>query len=226
MSNQHLFKKFLLEGRQLPQLSQVYHHIYFRDLNEQLIAANQEMLHYFEIPFFNEMQAIPYDQIIDEPLILSDIRKNDTDVLSSGKIKLVNEKLLSGTDFLSIKTPLYNESKVIGLCGITLSFSSSNLSDFTDVLVEVNKLFQNPSLDKEFDKLNSTFLINKPKLTSREQDCLYFYMKGFSSKETAEKLNLSPRTIEYYIDNIKSKLGVGKRSELIKRALHFYPELA
>lgn len=225
MCTQHLFKKFLLEGCRVPQLSQIYHHIYFRDLNEQLIAANQEMFHYFDAPFFKSETSIPYNQIIHDPSILAAILINDKHVLSSGKIALVNEKLLGGVDFLSIKTPIYAENNIMGLCGITLNFNTSNLTCFADVLVEINKLFQNPAINKELDKLGSDSLTTKPKLTSREQDCLYFYVKGYSSKEIAEKLRLSPRTIECHINNIKSKLGVNKRSELISLSLKCYPEL-
>lgn len=51
-------------------------------------------------------------------------------------------------------------------------------------------------------------------LTTREKSCLSWFLKGRSASETAKKLFLSPRTVEHYIDNIKNKCGVSKKSDL------------
>ena len=52
-------------------------------------------------------------------------------------------------------------------------------------------------------------------LTKREVDCLSKLVMGYTAKETARSLNLSPRTIETYLLNIKAKLGCCRRSEII-----------
>lgn len=60
-------------------------------------------------------------------------------------------------------------------------------------------------------------------LTLREQECLYFYVHGKSPREISSILFLSHRTIEQYLQNIKIKLNVINKSELIEKALHrFY----
>lgn len=51
-------------------------------------------------------------------------------------------------------------------------------------------------------------------LTEREKSCLSWFLRGRSASETAKKLFLSPRTIEHYLDNIKNKCGVTKKSDL------------
>jgi DNA-binding NarL/FixJ family response regulator len=38
-------------------------------------------------------------------------------------------------------------------------------------------------------------------------------------KQIAQKLNLSPRTVEHYIDTIKGKLNCYSRDELVTKAL-------
>ena len=44
-------------------------------------------------------------------------------------------------------------------------------------------------------------------LSERERQCLKLFLLGKSAKETAIDLSLSPRTIEFYFENIKNKLA-------------------
>ena len=52
-------------------------------------------------------------------------------------------------------------------------------------------------------------------LTEREAQCIYHLMHGGTLKSTAHKLNLSPRTVEFYINNIKDRIGIRKKKDLI-----------
>ena len=56
-----------------------------------------------------------------------------------------------------------------------------------------------------------------PFLTMREQECIFYVTKGFTFVEIAQKLLISPRTVETHITNIKNKLNVKTRAELIVR---------
>jgi DNA-binding CsgD family transcriptional regulator len=62
-----------------------------------------------------------------------------------------------------------------------------------------------------FNCNNNIICINK-----REIDVLLQLAQGCSMKEVALVLHLSPRTVETYIQNIKIKSGLRKRSDLIK----------
>jgi DNA-binding NarL/FixJ family response regulator len=53
-------------------------------------------------------------------------------------------------------------------------------------------------------------------LTLREEEICIFLAQGFSVRLTAEKLDLSPKTIEAHKANIMSKLGVKNQNELVK----------
>lgn len=53
-------------------------------------------------------------------------------------------------------------------------------------------------------------------LSARELICLVHLVRGRTAKEIAQLLNLSPRTIEHYINVIKVRFGVQNKSELIK----------
>lgn len=51
-------------------------------------------------------------------------------------------------------------------------------------------------------------------LTLREVQCLYFISIGLSSKAIANKLNLSSRTVETYVEKLKFKLNIDKKKGL------------
>lgn len=52
-------------------------------------------------------------------------------------------------------------------------------------------------------------------LTMREHQCIQYLLQGLSNKDIAAKLCLSPRTVEAYLDNIKTKLYCKNKIELI-----------
>lgn len=55
-------------------------------------------------------------------------------------------------------------------------------------------------------------------LTPREQEVMRLLAEGFSSKAVAEKLFISPKTVENHRANIMSKLGLHSTIELIRYA--------
>ncbi len=51
-------------------------------------------------------------------------------------------------------------------------------------------------------------------LTKRERVSLAHYLTGGTTQQVAEKLHISPRTLEKHLENAKGKLGITTRSEL------------
>lgn len=51
-------------------------------------------------------------------------------------------------------------------------------------------------------------------LSERERDCIKYLLLGKTAKETACYMKLSFRTVEYYFENIKDKLGCFTKREL------------
>lgn len=56
-------------------------------------------------------------------------------------------------------------------------------------------------------------------LSRRELECVELLLKGMSAKETARKLGLSPRTVEFYFETIKTKLSCQTKQEVFAAAL-------
>ena len=63
---------------------------------------------------------------------------------------------------------------------------------------------------------NQGFALNTQDLSSREQQCLYLLAHGHTAKTIAKSLKLSPRTIYFYIENMKKKIGHYKKNELVE----------
>lgn len=55
-------------------------------------------------------------------------------------------------------------------------------------------------------------------LTQREQEVMRLVAEGLTSKEVAEKLYVSPKTVENHRTNIMQKLGLHSRMELVRYA--------
>lgn len=53
-------------------------------------------------------------------------------------------------------------------------------------------------------------------LTRRELECLHMIANGYTAKETGKLLNISPRTVEDYVANIKLKLRYNTMAQAIK----------
>lgn len=56
-------------------------------------------------------------------------------------------------------------------------------------------------------------------LSSREREVLRQTAAGFTSAEIAEKLEISPKSVETYRARLMKKLGITHRSELVRLAL-------
>ncbi len=57
-------------------------------------------------------------------------------------------------------------------------------------------------------------------LTARQEECLFFLVRGKSIKEIARIMCICERTVEEYIALLKEKLGCDNRSQLIEKALN------
>jgi|SRR5579885_1068174 DNA-binding NarL/FixJ family response regulator len=55
--------------------------------------------------------------------------------------------------------------------------------------------------------------------TTREMEVLQFSARDKTAREIAGILNLLVRTVEQYLENIKCKMGVSSKSEMIDKAI-------
>ncbi|MCK4869508.1 MAG: helix-turn-helix transcriptional regulator [Gammaproteobacteria bacterium] len=53
------------------------------------------------------------------------------------------------------------------------------------------------------------------KFSRREAECMVMFLQGMTMRDTAQALDLSPRTVEFYVKNMRQKVGCRTKSELI-----------
>ncbi|MBS1509036.1 MAG: response regulator transcription factor [Bacteroidetes bacterium] len=76
----------------------------------------------------------------------------------------------------------------------------------------------------EISSLLINNVYNRPKgglpfLTNKEKEIISFLMEGYSSKEIADKLDVSPRTVETHRANVLNKFNLKNTTELIKKII-------
>lgn len=104
----------------------------------------------------------------------------------------------------------------------------SHFNDITNYnLIDLSKLL-NITTDKNLSKIykkQTGYILEDCyldfSLTKRQSECLFFLMRGKTSKEIAKILNVSFRTVEIYIDQVKHKLNCSKKSDLIEKAMAY-----
>jgi DNA-binding NarL/FixJ family response regulator len=64
-----------------------------------------------------------------------------------------------------------------------------------------------------------------PFLTPKEREVIRYVIEGYSNKEIADKMNISPRTIETHRANVLGKFNLKNTTELIKKILEHKIEL-
>jgi DNA-binding CsgD family transcriptional regulator len=121
---------------------------------------------------------------------------------------------------LSLKFPWYSQDdKIIGIFGFSIPinepFAVSSLSSSLNHILNTG-LLSRSALDPIAMLQQS--VINNIVLSKREKQCMHYLMRGKTAKAIANHLGLSTRTVENYIENIKSKFGVSSKSELIDLA--------
>lgn len=83
-------------------------------------------------------------------------------------------------------------------------------------LLNLESKQQNPANTFVPDYYFFNYNDKKIKLTKREMDCLRHIKSSLSAKEIARVMDISYRTVESYLENIKNKLQCHKKSEIIK----------
>lgn len=76
-----------------------------------------------------------------------------------------------------------------------------------DSRLEFGKMFQLQGNEVELYQM----------LTKREKQCFGLLFEGYTTIDMADEMNLSKRTVEQHLDNIRFKLDCGSRVELIRR---------
>ncbi|MFN7096694.1 MAG: helix-turn-helix transcriptional regulator [Gammaproteobacteria bacterium] len=118
---------------------------------------------------------------------------------------------------ISYKKAIMNkDKKIAGVLGYILNFIEAD-----KIKTLVNKLDLNMELFN-YEKNTSVKLLttdNLINLTRREAECLYYTLRGKTAKSIALILNISPKTVEFHIEQLKNKFEVMNKSQLMDKAI-------
>jgi len=147
-------------------------------------------------------------------------RQEDLEVINEGTISFTLGKYFyfdKERVTLTKKIPLCNkENHTIGV----INFIHELQPNLTSILQELKKLDIDTNPDLLLYIKNN--LLKKDEhfnFSLREEECLYYLLRGLSTKEIGRRINLSYRTVEFYIEGIKNKLNCRKISQLIVKVL-------
>lgn len=146
---------------------------------------------------------------------------HDQTVLKSGQQGFFQESMSkkdgSQLNFLTVKFPWYRiDNKIIGLLGFSMEINTSNPAESLNLLRTWGLL--NNSKPTSFNMLNVK--MTHSNITYREFMVIKQLLLGKSARCVGEKLDISKRTVETHIENIKNKIGVHTRSELIEKIMY------
>jgi DNA-binding CsgD family transcriptional regulator len=172
-----------------------------KDKNGKYIACNEDMIKALGLQKSEEILGLT-DFDLCWTSVAEIFKQNDDKVIATQNPQAFFEKTLcihkKEHQSFSYKIPLTGRfQKIIGTTGSALVIQTENV-----------ELLQSAST-----------ICKKDNLSKRQLDCLIYLAKGMTAKETSKILNLSCRTIEYYIAILKDKLNCKSKSDLIKKAL-------
>ncbi len=194
---------------------------WFKDINLNYIACNDRILNIMQLTNKN---LLLNNNDFNQPwaLYANVYQKNDKKVIAIKKscyfihpaVTYQGDKIL----LLNKKTPFIDKAQnVIGILGNNILIKCKK---FTNFFIDFHE--QNIKLSLLNDILDQYAMIEDYSefgLTNREGQCLFYFVRGKTSKEIAEKLNISNRTVETHIEHIKNKYNCVTKSNLIEKAI-------
>ncbi len=148
--------------------------------------------------------------------------KNDQDVIKNGLLDVfeplpIDSKRVFVTR--SLKFAMHDQERnIMGIIGQTYLFSQKETMG--EALKAIMLFDQKSALNsnKKYNAYVTSEYHPDFNLTHRETECLFLLIRGKTAKEIGKFLTISPRTVEVYVENIKKKMCVNSRSDIIDKA--------
>jgi DNA-binding CsgD family transcriptional regulator len=145
--------------------------------------------------------------------------KMEDDLVLNGSIIYVLGQYPYGVEqkvVLIKKMPILNKNQeVVGILNALTTFCPENI-------LSIIRAFQQHKIDLSLgllDAIKQLFFSHSELLSSREEECAYFVLRGLTAKEMAKEMDLSYRTVEAHLTHLKEKLQCKKMSTLIVRLI-------
>ncbi len=215
-------EKFIESNRTL--LDQLSGHVF--------IANNQSIMKFLNREASGLLGYTNQEQGIDQRYanIPCKISENSDDYIKDDKCAVKNKylnfmtyhcfsnkiwRLVMGTR----KSILNENGENIGVMVSVQDVTNSGAIDLTRFLLNNDKL-NDYKLEQRYFSYYLDFNKNtlNHDLSVRQQECLFYLLRGFTCKSIAKKLYISIRTAEFHLEQLKLKFNSLTKSELIEKA--------
>lgn len=204
------------------RLKQLPHSVYFLNTQGETLTINDEGI---TVCGFGSLESSIGKSLnaVSQTNSAKQLIDNCAEVIQKQNLKIFEEENIRKDDvrmqFLSIKLPWYDDNdNVIGIMGFSIVLGKHSLAESLSNIIELG-LFDSSALPTSQQPSKSNLHVNNVYLTNRELECLRLTVKGYTAKKIARELGLSFRTVEEYLNNVRSKMGASSKSELIEMTI-------
>ena len=187
---------------------------YFNDHESRLLALNDETAKNMGFYSLSDGIGKTMHDVSPSDNALS-VLKTDREVISSQMQMIVDDLVIRKDDpeikqsYISIKMPFYDDANQLrGLFGCSAHLNQHSPANFLSFILNSGLLSSEKHQPIELE-------MNQPNLTKMQRACASLLSKGYTAKAIGNQLNISARTVEAHINNIKEKLACRNKTQLI-----------
>ena len=171
----------------------------------------------------NGREALELTESLQPDIVLMDITMPEMDGLEATKqlksrFPHINVLVLT----MHRSDDYFFEMLKVGASGYILKGAKTSELINAVRIVQGGEVFLYPSMTQKlvqgYLQLANLDKEGEPSLSPREKEIFRLLAEGYSNKEIAEKLVISPSTVHSHRGNLMDKLGLGNRRELIQYA--------
>lgn len=195
--------------------------VYFADINSINLNLNEPTASFSGFSSIKDAMGKGLSEVFTKESVAI-LMHTDRQVIETKKPKIVENTPLRKDNLnlhvLSVKCPWYNEfNDIIGYMGCSIILGNQPLANSLTEIANLGLLsnsdqYQN-YIGKEFENVY---------FSSRELECLRHTIRGKTAKQVAVEMKISRRTVEEHLNNIKIKMGVFSKAELIEKGFELF----
>lgn len=193
--------------------------VFIKDTAHSYVGCNRSYAHFLGLG--DQQKIIGLTDPIINPQQAELYRLDDEKVLRGETIDINNPaffKDLGSVQVAGKMLPLKNlNNEIIGILGTTTLILSIATKPFYQAMTLLNANTIPLIVNKKFYAVNTA--AGAIRISKREVECILFLFKCMTSDAIANCLQLSQRSVESYFVNIKNKLNVKHKNEIIEAVI-------
>jgi len=193
-----------------------YSFVFVKDQQHRYVACNSNYARFLGLE--SDKAIVGLMDTILNPLHADIYRTDDDKVLQGQVLDINNPGYFKDLGIVMVAgkiVPLKNEyNQNVGILGTTRLVHCLANKSFTHAIAMLNSNSIPHIVNRNFYIVNTRY--GKIKLSRREVECILFLFRCLTATEIAQNLELSKRSVESYLVNIKNKLNVSHKSEIIE----------